>query len=328
MRTAADRRLGSDRARGPAKRVGEEIPRGGADGENPAGRATILKIFGALAQLGEHHVRNVGVEGSNPLCSTKQKGHRKVAFLFCCSSTFEPTAGRRLGSDRGGHHPKDGRRGNTRRRSRRVESLVLHQKKIPPSGGIFFCVRVHDSNPCRRQPGSTTQRPSQPEGWMAEYDDDEPGTAQRVVGESNITALRREAENPLCSTKQKGHRKVAFLFCCSSTFEPTAGRRLGSDRGGHHPKDGRRGNTRRRSRRVESLVLHSDLGDLAERIGPRFYFGPIFNGNFLSMRLNADFFAFSIASSIVSPFSLFFTSPSGNRTTATAAQHFPCFSIG
>jgi hypothetical protein len=26
---------------------------------------------GAVAQLGEHHVRNVGVEGSNPFCSTK-----------------------------------------------------------------------------------------------------------------------------------------------------------------------------------------------------------------------------------------------------------------
>ena len=25
---------------------------------------------GAVAQLGEHHVRNVGVEGSNPFCST------------------------------------------------------------------------------------------------------------------------------------------------------------------------------------------------------------------------------------------------------------------
>ena len=27
-------------------------------------------VRGAVAQLGEHHVRNVGVEGSNPFCST------------------------------------------------------------------------------------------------------------------------------------------------------------------------------------------------------------------------------------------------------------------
>ncbi len=32
----------------------------------------ILKVeFGRLAQLGEHHVRNVGVVGSNPMPSTK-----------------------------------------------------------------------------------------------------------------------------------------------------------------------------------------------------------------------------------------------------------------
>ena len=31
---------------------------------------TIRASRGAVAQLGEHHVRNVGVEGSNPFCST------------------------------------------------------------------------------------------------------------------------------------------------------------------------------------------------------------------------------------------------------------------
>ena len=38
---------------------------------------------GAVAQLGEHHVRNVGVGGSNPLCSTKpvsQKSCRKISY--------------------------------------------------------------------------------------------------------------------------------------------------------------------------------------------------------------------------------------------------------
>ena len=33
-------------------------------------RNGLRRAGGALAQLGEHHVRNVGVEGSNPLCST------------------------------------------------------------------------------------------------------------------------------------------------------------------------------------------------------------------------------------------------------------------
>ena len=29
-----------------------------------------MMFLGAVAQLGEHHVRNVGVVGSNPICST------------------------------------------------------------------------------------------------------------------------------------------------------------------------------------------------------------------------------------------------------------------
>jgi hypothetical protein len=36
----------------------------------PRGYNTALPHRGAVAQLGEHHVRNVGVEGSNPFCST------------------------------------------------------------------------------------------------------------------------------------------------------------------------------------------------------------------------------------------------------------------
>ena len=36
----------------------------------PPGYNTALQHRGAVAQLGEHHVRNVGVEGSNPFCST------------------------------------------------------------------------------------------------------------------------------------------------------------------------------------------------------------------------------------------------------------------
>ncbi len=37
----------------------------------PNGFGYLLIPFGAVAQLGEHHVRNVGVGGSIPLCSTK-----------------------------------------------------------------------------------------------------------------------------------------------------------------------------------------------------------------------------------------------------------------
>ena len=41
--------------------------------------------FGALAQLGEHHVRNVGVGGSNPLGSTKtdERQTEMPVALFC-----------------------------------------------------------------------------------------------------------------------------------------------------------------------------------------------------------------------------------------------------
>ncbi len=37
--------------------------------EKKAGKLRQVPIIGRLAQLGEHHVRNVGVEGSNPLPS-------------------------------------------------------------------------------------------------------------------------------------------------------------------------------------------------------------------------------------------------------------------
>ncbi len=41
---------------------------------------------GAVAQLGEHHVRNVGVEGSNPFCSTTSS-----LTTACHAALFEPT---------------------------------------------------------------------------------------------------------------------------------------------------------------------------------------------------------------------------------------------
>lgn len=38
-------------------------------------QSAICNWYGAVAQLVEHHVRNVGVSGSIPLCSTKYAGH-------------------------------------------------------------------------------------------------------------------------------------------------------------------------------------------------------------------------------------------------------------
>lgn len=38
----------------------------------PKEHNTVLPISGDVAQLGEHHVRNVGAEGSNPFISTRK----------------------------------------------------------------------------------------------------------------------------------------------------------------------------------------------------------------------------------------------------------------
>ena len=40
------------------------------------------RVNGLVAQLGAHHIRIVGVEGSNPFKSTKKKTTRKGGFLF------------------------------------------------------------------------------------------------------------------------------------------------------------------------------------------------------------------------------------------------------
>ena len=40
------------------------------------------QLYGLVAQLGAHHIRIVGVEGSNPFKSTKQKTTRKGGFFF------------------------------------------------------------------------------------------------------------------------------------------------------------------------------------------------------------------------------------------------------
>ena len=54
-----------------------------------------LIFFGAVAQLGEHHVRNVGVAGSNPVCSTTKQNclrGQKVWFeLFAPPAAYDIT---------------------------------------------------------------------------------------------------------------------------------------------------------------------------------------------------------------------------------------------
>ena len=46
--------------------MGMQLDISGVEAQN-----TFLSISGDVAQLGEHHVRNVGVVGSNPIISTR-----------------------------------------------------------------------------------------------------------------------------------------------------------------------------------------------------------------------------------------------------------------
>ena len=41
-----------------------------------------IRVNGLVAQLGAHHIRIVGVEGSNPFKSTKRKNHPPGWFFF------------------------------------------------------------------------------------------------------------------------------------------------------------------------------------------------------------------------------------------------------
>ena len=51
----------------PTRQVASMIP-----AAHQTGRRWRWASSGAVAQLGEHHVRNVGVVGSNPICSTNR----------------------------------------------------------------------------------------------------------------------------------------------------------------------------------------------------------------------------------------------------------------
>ena len=55
---------------------------------NSKPRVKRAHIRGDVAQLGEHHVRNVGVVGSNPIISTTEHQVRTqiLTFLFCATN--------------------------------------------------------------------------------------------------------------------------------------------------------------------------------------------------------------------------------------------------
>ena len=50
------------------------------DKEKP--REYNIRVNGLVAQLGAHHIRIVGVEGSNPFKSTKKENHPNGWFFF------------------------------------------------------------------------------------------------------------------------------------------------------------------------------------------------------------------------------------------------------
>src|SRR5262249_11932205 len=64
----AERRLHPHRRKKSGTSTCETIPEAACRPGGP--RVEYAVSRGAVAQLGEHHVRNVGVEGSNPFCST------------------------------------------------------------------------------------------------------------------------------------------------------------------------------------------------------------------------------------------------------------------
>ena len=97
---------------------------------------------GAVAQLGEHHVRNVGVEGSNPFCSTIFASLPRESQItedcgclgglaFLCGEVGSARKNERLqppllGSCRAPPDLRRVRRQASRRREQRGEILLTH----------------------------------------------------------------------------------------------------------------------------------------------------------------------------------------------------------
>ncbi len=102
---------------------------------------------GDVAQLGEHHVRNVGVVGSNPIISTIEipTGQAIVwPVLFCTTKGFEPLRSIRVKKQPSGlflANREEALADEVKRAKRDSESHHLHHvvSKAVLTNGFFIC---------------------------------------------------------------------------------------------------------------------------------------------------------------------------------------------
>ena len=102
---------------------------------------------GDVAQLGEHHVRNVGVVGSNPIISTIEiPTGQAIAWpvLFCMTKGFEPLRSIRVKKQPSGlflANREEALADEAKRAKRDSESHHLHHvvSKAVLTNGLFIC---------------------------------------------------------------------------------------------------------------------------------------------------------------------------------------------
>ena len=102
---------------------------------------------GDVAQLGEHHVRNVGVVGSNPIISTIEiPTGQAIAWpvLFCMTKGFEPLRSIRVKNQPSGlflANREEALADEVKRAKRDSESHHLHHvvSKAVLTNGLFIC---------------------------------------------------------------------------------------------------------------------------------------------------------------------------------------------
>ena len=102
---------------------------------------------GDVAQLGEHHVRNVGVVGSNPIISTIEiPTGQAIAWpvLFCMTKGFEPLRSIRVKKQPSGlflANREEALADEVKRAKRDSESHHLHHvfSKAVLTNGLFIC---------------------------------------------------------------------------------------------------------------------------------------------------------------------------------------------
>ena len=114
-------------------------------GSNPSGRARSAfpkRTYGALAQLGAHNTGSVGVRGSNPLCSTKNKNRHSAVFVFAvASSAFEPPQMPLAAFDMLCAPAKQQIRSEARRKAGVTNPRANCSHRASPFGGFCFCCR-------------------------------------------------------------------------------------------------------------------------------------------------------------------------------------------